>query len=146
MKIKELAIGVASILFSIFLLWEGAKYPFFTITGEFIPGPGFFPLILEIIALLLGIFELISSFLLDLTATRDRPSLKSIKNAIVYLTIMILYVLSLGHINFIVITFFFLFASSLFLGAKPFAGLLFSLIASILTFVLFQIVLGVYLP
>ena len=145
MNFKDLGLGIVSILFAAFILIENRNYKILTNTGEWIPGAGFFPLIVGTSFVFLGITELLWSVLGESTKN-TQTRFKDVINILVLLAVMILYVYLLGRVNFIIATFLFLLISSIILGAKVYTSFIFSLVSSILVFILFEHILGVSLP
>jgi len=132
--LSVVAVGVLFFAYSLMLPYK----------SEIGPGPGFFPIWLSGLLILLGATYLYQSWKGNDSAN-DKPSREGAKNIVFILVCMILFVLLLRTLGFMVCGAAFLFAL-LFRSYKWFVNLAISVGTSVFLYVLFSILLGVQLP
>ena len=141
MKVSVWA-GIVLVFLSMIFLAESFAYEY---TGDFGPGPGFFPTWLSGILLVLSLVYLYQSVRSSTHDGDPMPSRKAQKKILIILGCMALYLILLPYLGFVLSSTVFLFLL-LFKGYKWYTNLLISVAASLILFVVFDQLLGVQLP
>ncbi len=159
---KDLAFSIVLIIFSIYIIVTSLGLKYF---NTFIDGAGFFPLIIGCVMLVLGIVLLyvavrcggvkeLKKSLSNESVTSFVKSDKTLR-VIILIAMMVIYMYVLvGRIHFILATSIYIFANYLYLGACQkgkflpawLKAILISVIASVATYYMMKLFLGITLP
>jgi putative tricarboxylic transport membrane protein len=134
--------GICLLIFSLVFFTQSLAFPY-SITGE--PGPGFFPVWLSGILLVLSLLYIYQSIKSKDSDGEPMPKGKPLKNIVCILSYMILYLMLVSFLGFILASTMFLFVL-LCRDYKWYFNLGISAGASIFLFLLFNSVLHVSLP
>jgi putative tricarboxylic transport membrane protein len=134
--------GIFLLIFSLVFLMQSLSFPF-SIAGE--PGPGFFPVWLSGILLILSFIYIYQSIKSKDVEGEPLPKGKALKKIVFILSYMILYMMVVSFLGFILASTMFLFVL-LCRDYKWYLNLGISAGASIFLFLLFHSVLNVSLP
>ena len=134
--------GFVVLLFALVIFFDSFNYAYLSDIG---PGPGFFPIWLSGILIILSLIYIVVSFKNGDPDTEPMPDKNGIKKILFIIISMILFALLLPYAGFIMSSTIFLFVL-LYGGYKWYTNAAISAGVSILLFCLFDIVLEVQLP
>ncbi|TXT50866.1 MAG: hypothetical protein FD137_173 [Spirochaetes bacterium] len=156
MKInRDHIVGLVCIAVAAAVLLVTPSFPAGTDESKY-TGPAFFPNVLAVLYLLLGICELILGFALPLkerngkhgetTKGKSKIDEKSLKTTLLYVVLLVGFVVFFDILGFIVTSLAFLFLLMVLLGVPPFKSLLFSLLFVAVIYLLFGKLFTIGLP
>lgn len=140
--------GLTLVLIAIIDFYQAIKFPSFEVSGIRLPGPAFFPVILGIVFLIAGVYEIICSFMSGNTFKINLGWFKSWenKNIIFFLFSSLIYVILLNYFGFIICTLILLVILMLRLRVKFLTSIGISLIVLAIILVVFQFFFNVSFP
>lgn len=153
---KDIIVGITSLLLGVFIIMMCRDLPIFIARGY--PGPSFFPLILSSLSLLCGLILMIRSYRnMRISKERDRSkqnikyledAFKSlpVKNAIKYIISAAVYILLIPYIGFFLTSLMFMFLVQIIYEVPVLKALAVSFAAMFFIYLLFIVVLKVVVP
>ncbi|WP_373893553.1 tripartite tricarboxylate transporter TctB family protein [Virgibacillus natechei] len=145
--VKQMWLNVVLIVFSVFMLVQAFQLPSGFSGGEL--GPEFFPVVILCILILLNIIDMITKYVNRITENKEQKELPKIifKNYFLLVFLMVLYVASLGWIDYRISTFIFVFSIMLIIDLKDYKRALIVSVGFVLfLFLVFDLLLRVPMP
>ncbi len=153
MKItREHVVGLICIAISIVVLCITPSFPAGQ-EGVNLTGPAFFPNVLAIAYIILGLLQLISAFRAQAkagkgqeSATKEPQQKRRIATTLEFIVLMIAYIIFFVPLGYLVSTILFLFLLMWLLGLKWWKGLLYSAIYTAVIYLIFGMLFTIGLP
>lgn len=140
--------GLTLVLIAIIDFYQAIKFPSFEVSGKKLPGPAFFPVILGIVFLIAGVYEIICFFISGNIFKINLSWFKSWenKNILFFLFSSLIYVILLNYFGFIICTLILLVVLMLRLRVNFLTSIGISLTVLVIILVVFQFFFNVSFP
>jgi small-conductance mechanosensitive channel len=152
---RDHIVGLVCIAIAIAVLLVTPSFPAGTDESKY-TGPAFFPNVLAVLYLALGLYELILGFINAFkerngkqgTTEKDRIKLdgKSVRSTVLYVVLLVGFVVFFDILGFIVTSLVFLFLLMVLLGVTPIKSLIFSFFFVAMIYLLFGKLFTIGLP
>jgi len=150
-KKTDVWFGIILISIAIFIIIESLAFPDFISAGKKLPGPSFFPRILSIILIVVGVYEILLTGGNEHVIKREESFAEYFEdwenqNVLIVVLSLILYIFLLKWMGFVLGTF--LFSSILMVRLKTgwLRGTVFSAIVVIIIILIFEKIFRIQLP
>ncbi len=147
MKIKvEHIIGFLAIFLGIITIILTLHFPKFNIGEEKVPGPSFFPNIIAVFLIFVGILEFFEAKHSTRYASLQGMNKKGAANVLVVIVAILLYIISLIPLGFIITTFLFSLIIMYLLGVGKIKSIVYSFIVLVILILIFEKLFRIPLP
>lgn len=151
-KYKNLLYGVVLIALSIFVIMYSTGFPKYTVRGQELPGPSFFPTVLSIFLIVIGVYEILKD-VVDNIKKKERKSKddshitkRGFINIIIVVAGIILFVPFIELVGFKLGAFVFAAALMWLLGVKILNSLIYSAVLTVVIVVIFELLFKIPFP
>ncbi len=147
MKIKvEHIIGFLAIFLGIITIILTLHFPKFNIGEEKVPGPSFFPNIIAVFLIFVGILEFFEAKHSTRYASLQGVNKRGAGNVLVVIVAIFLYIISLMPLGFIITTFLFSLIIMYLLGVGKIKSIVYSFIVLVILILIFEKLFRIPLP
>lgn len=151
-KYKNLLYGVVLIALSIFVIMYSTGFPKYTVRGQELPGPNFFPTVLSIFLIAIGVYEILKDVVDNIKKKKRQPkddshiTKRGFISILVVIAGIILFVPFIELVGFKIGAFVFAAFLMYLLGVKIINSLIYSAVLTAVIVVIFELLFKIPFP